>query len=241
MLLRIALEVAILEHMNASDLLKAWLDRKGYSQKRLAAESGLSENTISFIKNRHTEPETHTIKKISKALGITVDQFWLGPPSLHSAQPEDETSYIPYLDADKHHFNGDTVFVPHYRNRVSAGNGVSAAEPELKRMLPFNSGWVRAELGANPSDLVMVDVYGDSMEPTLYDGDQVLVDRRKRDLREHGLYVFRVEDELFVKRSEYQYGRVLLVSDNSRYKPFYLDEARGEAFGRVVWRAGKTK
>src|SRR3546814_19941777 len=60
--------------------------------------------------------------------------------------------------------------------------------------------WLRG-LGADPRALSIIRVAGDSMAPTLSDGDDILVDGgdaagRLRD----GLYVLRMDDALMVKR-----------------------------------------
>ena len=67
--------------MNTGELLKSWLDFKGrdYTQKRLAYETGLTENTISFFINNRRTPGTSTIEKISRALDVSVAEFWAGP------------------------------------------------------------------------------------------------------------------------------------------------------------------
>ncbi len=45
-----------------------------------------------------------------------------------------------------------------------------------------------------------LEVKGDSMEPLLYDGDIVAVDRSRQEIRNGGIYVLRIDEELFVKQ-----------------------------------------
>ncbi len=180
------------------------------------------------------------MSSIASALGVTLEELKSGPRESIQTAP-DGNVYVPYLDAHKHRMNGESVLVPHYRVKASAGNGVLATEPEVKQILPFNEGWVRHELGSNPADLVMVDAIGESMEPTISDGDTLLVDRARRDLRNDGVYVLRFGDELFVKRTQFQMGKVLVISDNPKYESYFFDESTGKVFGRVVWKAGKMR
>jgi len=240
---------SIFPYMTAAEALKKWLEWKGreWNQKRLARESGLSENTISFIKNEKTEPDTATIRKIAEALGITVAQFWQGPECMERAEPgrervvgpdDSEFARIPYLNHPREPVEGEEVFLPHYRISASAGGGILATEPEIDEDLPFKIVWIRRRLKTSPGNLFLIDVRGDSMEPTLYDGDTVLVDRSKNTLRSDGIYVFREGDELFIKRIERQLGgKILIKSDNPRYEPYYFDPVDGEktVFGKVVW------
>jgi len=245
--------------MTVGEALKKWLEWKGkeWNQKRLARESGLSENTISSIKNEKTEPDTGTIRKIAKALGITVAQFWMGPEQridhttppdslepgrIHVHKPgESEFVRIPYAHKPMHPLGGEEVWVPHYKLKFAMGGGTVGVEPEEMELLPFKSEWVRKVLRANPSRLAFVDVIGDSMEPTLYEGDTVLVDREQTDLRRDGIYVFRVGDDLLIKRTERRMGKIIVISDNRLYESYPLDETDVEVFGRVLWKAGMVR
>ena len=77
------------------------------------------------------------------------------------------------------------------------------------------------------------------MEPTLRDGDEILVDRSARGLRD-GVYVVRVGDGLLVKRLDLgQPGHIVLISDNQVYRPFQLAHDDLEVIGRVVWKSGR--
>lgn len=75
-------------------------------------------------------------------------------------------------------------------------------------------------------------VKGDSMEPTLMDGDTVVV--RWQETARHGdIVVARFEEEeATVKRFRVRPGGALLVPDNARYQPFPL--ADGKIVGKVL-------
>ena len=82
------------------------------------------------------------------------------------------------------------------------------------------------------------------MEPSLTDGDVVLVDPRVTDgpLRE-GIYVLRFGDTVIAKRVQpLGRGRVRLISDNPSWPPMDVrlgPEGEAEIIGRVVW-VGRT-
>ena len=77
------------------------------------------------------------------------------------------------------------------------------------------------------------------MEPTLRDGDEILVDRAQRALRD-GIHVVRVEDAVLVKRLAIgRPGVISLVSDNPAYRPLELASGEVEVIGRVVWKSGR--
>ena len=82
-------------------------------------------------------------------------------------------------------------------------------------------------------------VAGDSMEPLLRDGDEILVDRTPRPMRD-GIHVVRVGDALLVKRVQTGVpGRLILESANPAYRPIELDLREVEVIGRVVWKSGR--
>ena len=104
--------------------------------------------------------------------------------------------------------------------------------------LRFSAGWLRAQ-GLDPAMLSAIAVAGDSMEPTLRDGDEILVDRRPRPLRA-GVNVVRLGDALLVKRLDPgRPGRIMLISDNAAYAPLECAHDEVEVVGRVVWKAGR--
>jgi phage repressor protein C with HTH and peptisase S24 domain len=77
------------------------------------------------------------------------------------------------------------------------------------------------------------------MEPTLRDGDEILVDRTLRALRD-GIHVVRLGDSLLVKRIDVSRpGLVVLISDNPAYPPVECGARDVEVIGRVVWKGGR--
>jgi len=217
-------------YMETKDLIRAWINWKSaqindvYTQDMLAREAGIWPSSITDYVKGKREPNKKTIEKIAKALGITVAQFWQGPECMERAEPgrertvgpdDSEFVYIPYAHKPMHPIGGEEVWVPHYKINFAGGNGVVTAEPKEVELLPFKSEWVRKAIRANPGRLILVDVVGDSMEPTLYEGDTVLVDRDRKDPRRPGIYALRAGGDLIVKRLEYRTGKIIVISDNT--------------------------
>lgn len=80
------------------------------------------------------------------------------------------------------------------------------------------------------------------MEPTLVVGDLILADTNCRDLAAiaHGLFLFKLGDQILVKRLQSLPNKVIRVlSDNPAYEAFSLDlsdKSNGlSLMGRVVW------
>lgn len=127
--------------------------------------------------------------------------------------------------------------VPRLDVGASAGPGATVGDERALAPMAFDPRWLR-ELGVrDPKGVSIIRVAGDSMAPTLNDGDEILVDRSDARLRD-GIYVLRIEDALMVKRLAVDpSGRRLSVrSDNPAY-PSWPDCDPGdvELVGRVVW------
>lgn len=119
---------------------------------------------------------------------------------------------------------------------ASAGPG-SLADDEYAESMGFGPKWLR-RLGLDPADLSLIAVDGDSMVPTLGDGDDIMVDHSasSRPLRD-GIYVLRMDDVLLVKRVAMgPSGKLSIRSDNPQYPDW--DDVSAESvniIGRVVW------
>jgi phage repressor protein C with HTH and peptisase S24 domain len=132
----------------------------------------------------------------------------------------------------------DWIEVPRLSLGASAGPGASSDAERAFDTFRFSSRWLR-EMGLDPKALSAIRVTGDSMEPTLRDGDEILVDSRPSSLRD-GIHVVRLDDMVLVKRLETaRSGRIALLSDNPAYRPIDCDAGEVAVIGRVVWKSGR--
>jgi hypothetical protein len=129
--------------------------------------------------------------------------------------------------------------VPRLDVGASAGAGAFDGDERPLSHIAFDPAWLRRIARGAPNLLSIIRVTGDSMAPTLADGDDILVDRgdgaeRVRD----GIYVLRIDDALVVKRLAVNpAARTLSVrSDNPAYPGWPdCDPAAVDIVGRVVW------
>ncbi|MBL0916114.1 MAG: S24 family peptidase [Sphingopyxis sp.] len=136
------------------------------------------------------------------------------------------------------------VLVPKLAIGASAGAGASVDGEAVEGEVAFDPKWLRG-LGADPRALSIIRVEGDSMAPTLNDGDDIMVDGgdaagRLRD----GIYVLRMDDVLMVKRIARApgQGRVSVISDNPHYKSWDdLPLTAIRPVGRVVWTGRRVR
>jgi hypothetical protein len=127
--------------------------------------------------------------------------------------------------------------VPKLAVGASAGPGALTDDDALAGKIGFDEKWLR-KMGLDPLRLSLIRVQGDSMQPTLNDGDDIMVDAAAADRPlKNGIHVLRYDGVLMVKRlrSESE-GRVSILSDNPDYAAINA-VAAGDitVIGRVVW------
>lgn len=124
-----------------------------------------------------------------------------------------------------------------------AANAASASVQGLvtDEMLQFSTTWIKRELNATPSDLFLILVDDESMEPTLRPGDTILLDRRATRPDREGVYILKMNGVPMVKRLQILPGGIVkVVSDNPAYETFTIrmSDINDQDFailGRVVW------
>jgi len=130
-----------------------------------------------------------------------------------------------------------------YDIQASAGPGRTFSEENVKYNLPFRREWLKSITVASTDKLALVDVSGDSMEPTLSDGDIVLIDTSQTNPLKDGIYYISYDSEGLVKRLQYNPAtkKIEVISDNEKYRPFTVPkEAPFKVLGKVLWKAGRV-
>lgn len=104
--------------------------------------------------------------------------------------------------------------------------------------MPFHPDHLRTLTPTPPERLSVLNVQGDSMYPTLAEGDDILVDKDERHPHRDAIYVLQLENTLQVKRISVNpiTGRLTIKSDNPLYESWSdCDPARIDIIGRVIW------
>ena len=155
----------------------------------------------------------------------------------------DEPVFAASGDGDwRERFGGDFsdfVLIPRYRAEASMGPGVETPEEdEITGHLAFKQVWLQKRR-LNPRFLTIIDALGDSMMPTIANGDVLLVDLRQKEPIDNRIFVLRMNQHLYAKRLQLRPGNHIVVySDNPNAAPFDVppdDESGLDIVGRVVW------
>lgn len=140
---------------------------------------------------------------------------------------------------------GEFVMVPRLDVHLSAGhgNGTSQVEIQFNEAQPqaFRADWIRQQ-HFKPKRLAAMTANGDSMEPTIHDGDSLLIDTAQTEVQDGKVYALWYDGGERVKRLfRLPGGGLRIESDNTRYRgielgPEYAGHVR--VIGRVVHRSG---
>lgn len=204
----------------------------------LATDQGISLARLSGLIGRNSTYLQQFVRKGSPRKLEETDRRTLarffGVAEAELGAPDEEKSSI----LREKPLRGGWIGIPRLPLSASAGPGAFADEEEPFGAFGVTPQWLR-EQGLDPAMLSAIAVAGDSMEPTLRDGDEILVDRTPRAPRD-GIHVVRVDGALLVKRLETgRPGMIVLRSDNRAYDPIELAPAEIEVIGRVVWKSGR--
>lgn len=124
---------------------------------------------------------------------------------------------------------------------VSAGGGAYDSEDEFEK-LDLPDFFVDIIGGKdNVKNIEAINVTGDSMEPTLNNGNIIFIDKTKTDVNKDGIYAFINENGLFVKRIQRRVdGGLDVISDNKEY-PIQVVQKNGiDVLGKVVSSIGRV-
>ncbi len=187
------------------------------SQTDLARALNIGSSTVSQYKKGDRTPPFEKMDEIAAVFGVSLLEF------------------LSCKTADR----PDIVFVEKVRARPRAGGGGLETDGEHDGYYAFHRNFIERKRGTEKG-MKIFEVAGDSMSPTLEEGDFIMVNTADNEIRTGRVYLLRIGEELMVKRLERRPGNILVIrSDNPRYEDIpvnmevSLDEV--EVYGRMVW------
>ena len=205
---------------------------KGFSVNGFAKKIAVSEAAIRQYLSGKSEPTRPVIEKIARATRVNLEWLIIGEGPM--MRGEGGTGQ---LDADLKEIRS-------YEIRASAGPGRFVETEDIAGRHLIDKRFLR-QFRLSPEGVIGVFVDGDSMYPTIQDGEVVWLDTTQRLISAEGIYLVRFDDVVMVKRVQKVGDGVLeLVSDNKSYRTITVDlshigEGKFDVIGRVrmVWKA----
>jgi len=204
-------------------VLEAMKDAGFPSQTALSRVSGVPQPTINRIINKVAgTPEVSTLQKLATACDVNLQ--WL----LDGTGPKFVREQNMYLHGDIVGAKpiadpSDPGFV-HIRKvtlRLSAGiMGFRTEEGDDDgETISLNSSWLEKR-GFKREYLIATDIKGQSMEPTLFDGDTIVINTADKTAVDGAVFAINYEGEAVVKRMSRDAGEWWLTSDNMDQRRF---------------------
>lgn len=252
-----------------SKRLKALYNQKraelGLTQDRIAAElgEGVTQGAVSHFMNGRTALSLRAAAVFARMLEVPISDF---SPRLSAQLASMQTAPLVgvALDAfdayqsakaakassplpggsDHDVLDSKYAYVPQYDAKAAAGLGSENPHVEIRSTLAFKREWLKVK-GAKPDQLIVIYAEGDSMWPTINNGDVLLVDRSRIDPVDGQVFVLAGSEGAMVKRLvQGPLGQWVLRSDNDdkeEYPDRYHLRSNGNEhriIGKVIWRGG---
>lgn len=190
--------------------------RKGkkLTQDELANKIGVSSSMISRYEAEKNEPDIETMKKISKILEQPLEFFL----------PD---SFV----ADMRNVGGSTAYIP-VIGEIACGTPILAVQNvEYYKEIP------KDELPSG--ELFILKAKGDSMYPSIVDGDDVLI-RLQPDVEDGEIAAVQVDNDTraTLKKVQHAGDNIILLPINPEYSTIVLNENNP---GRIIGRAMEVR
>jgi phage repressor protein C with HTH and peptisase S24 domain len=217
-------------HHTLADRLRARSDQLGLAPAHVAEMAGVNRSFVyDILRGRSTKPAIDRLAEVARVLKVERDWLIHGIGSVEGPSPFIENP------------DDEFVTIAHATPRPSMGGGAVVTEDgdTPGRAYHFRRSWIRDSLKAQPSQLRIMHVEGDSMAPTLLSGDAVLVDMSRRLPNPPGIFVLDDGLGLVAKRLEHipnsDPPAVRVISDNKHYPEYERTAEEIHIVGRIRW------
>jgi phage repressor protein C with HTH and peptisase S24 domain len=209
--------------------LRARIRQLGMNVAVVAREAHVNRSFVyDILRGKSQLPNLDKLTRIAAVVKVDLEWLLTGKGQVDGEDPITEE------------YHNDFVAIQYVSLRPSMGGGAIFEEEERTgRDFHFRRAWIRDRLKAAPSMLRVMTVQGDSMIPTLEDGDVILVDLNQRSPNPPGVFVLHDGIGLVAKRLEHiplsDPPRVRIISDNLRYNTYDGTADEVNIIGRVRW------
>lgn len=200
------------------------------SDSELARALSIQPPSVAAARKREQVP-SGWVEQIAERFGVSADWLLFGDSRGASGG---ET----FSPSAGHACDVDMVYIPLVEARMSAGTGSFETGGDAERRYGFRSDFLTRK--GQISQMVLMRVEGDSMEPEIHHGDVVLIDQSQTQPRPGAMFAVGVEDLVYIKMVDALPGKLILKSCNDAYPPLEID-ARGDLadgiriVGKAIW------
>lgn len=215
-------------------LIDEALKRKGLSD---AAASKMAVGNYALIKNMRSsrsDDKRYNFQSLAQLADVLGLECYFGPPRDQGA-----ASAPPSADPE------DFAQIPLHAALLAAGDGRENGVEEIVDYLAFRRDWLR-RVGVAPGNAALARVDGESMQPSIWHGDMVMIDRSRIEVpvrvratesrHRSPVYALLEDGRARVKRIERpSEDQLVLISDNPDYAPQFIHPGVVTIIGKVIW------
>lgn len=240
---------ALYKYLDSKGIDKVWLAKK-ITPKGQKVKS--TQEKFSSWKKECTKPKEGTRELIGEILGVIIGLNNQGKWQVSPRRDKDRQANR--LEEEPVRFRrmgpekstkpkNATVHIPFYRQvKPAAGGGriIIPDDESDKVLVSLPRAYVTEKLHANPSEIIILEIWNDSMDPIIKSGDVVFITQNVKPPFEGHIFIIRMGESLLCKYIQELPGdKLRIFSENSRYKDFeiQLGEESQESFeiyGRIV-------
>lgn len=180
----------------------------------------ISEPGIWKWLNAAAIPDSTNILALSRWLGVRSEWLEYGRGLVRDDDHGQQPHTVDVISSD--YYRVDVLNIS-----ASAGKGVALKDEfiETIKSIEYSSDEARLLFGNRPQEHIkLIAVNGDSMSGTFEPRDQIFVDVSINYFDGDGIYIFVLDNDLYVKRLQLQHKRLAVISDNKKYETWYIDQ-----------------
>ena len=205
--------------------------KNNYSE--FARAVGVAQASLARWVKGEADPSRMNLIKIADASGVNLEWLALGVGDMDGVEPQSKKSEVNLIASNDETFS---VIEDCREVRISAGGGGFNDEYNPYQTTKVEKAWLDSRR-LKAEDCAMFLVSGDSMYPTLKDGEEIIVDRSKKELKDGKIFVLNNEGAMLVKKVQITYNGITLISQNTEYAPIELNAEQANSLivvGQVV-------
>ncbi len=216
---------------------------KGYE---VAGLLGITPSYYSSLKQGNKPLSRKLIENISQKLGVSKKWLMTGEGDMNDTSQDDTVKMVPDLviktggqspEIRQAKINPSNYsYVPVIEIRLAAGNGMPVESEQVIDQYVFKTEWLKRVATAK-SNLALLFIEGDSMEPLIHHGDIVMIDRGRREIKVGTIFAISINDLVMIKQLDIKPGTVVVSSFNKAYESFEIPINEIRIIGQVIWSA----
>ena len=200
---------------------------KKMTQQQLADAIGVSKTSVIYWEKDENTPKHESLVLLAKTLNATTEHLLYG---FVNVDTWDNTTPL----------DDDEVEIPFFKDfsfACGSGSIVDAIANETRKLRMSKS--TLRNLSITKENAVAATAAGDSMNPTIKDGDTIHVDLGRKTIKDGKIFAICIGGLFYCKRLyNLPFGGIRIVSDNSEEFPeihLTADEAKDQCFQIIGW------